>query len=126
VFAFAPPSLPRATSVPSRAPSPKAPQERLAPADADPLEGVPLQALAACVTDQREEALKQQLLAAVTTQEECTSDSGRYRFVGTRNQNAFLMWIQPAAGAPPGDRCAELERALACLRRQGAPGGNAR
>lgn len=108
--------------MPRRAAVPAAPSEPLSAGNADHLEGVPLQALAACVSDQKEEALKQQVLAAVTTQEECVSEAGRYRFVETRNQNAFLMWIQRAAGAAPGDRCAELERALACLRRAAREG----
>jgi hypothetical protein len=90
------------------------------------LAGVPLESLAACVSDRREEALKRQVLAAVTAQEECASEAGRYRFLETRNQNAFLIRIQRAAGTSPGDRCAELENALACLRGRAGGEGDAR
>jgi hypothetical protein len=80
------------------------------------LRGVPLGSLAACRTDRLEDDLKQQVLAAVRNREECASAAGRYRFVETKNLNAFLMWIERAPGRAEGDRCAELSHALACLR----------
>ena len=80
------------------------------------LRGVPLGSLAACRTDRLEDDLKQKVLAAVRNREECASAAGRYRFVETKNLNAFLMWIERAPGRAEGDRCAELSHALACLR----------
>jgi hypothetical protein len=81
------------------------------------LRGVPLASLAACRSDQLEDSLKRKLLAAVTTQEECVSAAGRYRFVETKNLNAFLMWIERAPGRSEADRCAELSLAIECLKR---------
>jgi hypothetical protein len=80
------------------------------------LRGVPLGSLAACRTDRLEDDLKQRVLAAVRNREECESAAGRYRFVETKNLNAFLMWIERAPGRAEGDRCAELSYALSCLR----------
>ncbi|MFI5315299.1 MAG: hypothetical protein ACHQ6T_06345 [Myxococcota bacterium] len=80
------------------------------------LRGVPLGSLAACRTDRLEDDLKQRVLAAVRNREECASAAGRYRFVETKNLNAFLMWIERAPGRAEGDRCAELSNALSCLR----------
>jgi hypothetical protein len=80
------------------------------------LRGVPLGSLAACRTDRLEDDLKQKVLAAVRNREECASAAGRYRFVETKNLNAFLMWIERAPGRAEGDRCAELSYALSCLR----------
>jgi len=82
------------------------------------LSGVPLGELSACVTDQEEDRLKQAVVAAVKTQSECVSSKGTYRFVETKNLNAFLMWIDRAATRRVEDRCAELRYALECL--QGA------
>ncbi len=79
------------------------------------LRGVPLGSLAACVSDREEEALKQRLIAAVTTQSECTSEAGRYRFLETRNLNAFLMTVERAASRAEADRCTELAYALDCV-----------
>ncbi len=79
------------------------------------LSGVPLAELASCVTDREEARLKQRVLAAVTSQEKCASPAGSYRFVETKNLNAFLMWIERAPGQPGGDRCVALRNALACL-----------
>ena len=81
------------------------------------LAGVPLASLAACVSDAEEDALKRRLLAAVTTQRECVSRAGTYRFVETKNLNAFLMTIERAAGRPVADRCEELQYALTCVQR---------
>jgi len=79
------------------------------------LAGVPLGSLASCVSDRLEDALKQKVMAAVTTGQECTNEAGRYRFLQTRNLNAFLMWIERAPTRDTGDRCDELQRALDCL-----------
>jgi hypothetical protein len=57
-------------------------------------------------------------MSAVTTQRECISAAGRYRFVETKNLNAFLMWIERAPSRVEADRCVELGLALDCLRRQ--------
>jgi hypothetical protein len=81
------------------------------------LAGVPLASLAACVSDREEDALKRRLVAAVTTQSECVSRAGTYRFVETKNLNAFLMTIDRASGRREGDRCVELEYALECVSR---------
>lgn len=77
--------------------------------------GVPLGELAACVQDRDEDRLKQAVVAAVTTQQECISSKGTYRFVETKNLNAFLMWIDRAPSRPIEDRCVELSYALECL-----------
>jgi hypothetical protein len=79
------------------------------------LSGVPLGQLSACVTDQEEDRLKQAVVAAVKTQSECVSSKGTYRFVETKNLNAFLMWIDRAPSRRVEDRCAELRYALECL-----------
>jgi hypothetical protein len=79
------------------------------------LRGVPLGSLAACRSDRLEDDLKQKVLAAVRNREECESAAGHYRFVETKNLNAFLMWIERAPGRAEGDRCAELSFALKCL-----------
>lgn len=82
------------------------------------LSGVPLGELSACVTDREEDRLKQAVVAAVKAQSECVSSKGTYRFVETKNLNAFLMWIDRAPSRRVEDRCAELRYALECL--QGA------
>ena len=85
------------------------------------LAGVPLASLAACVSDGEEDALKRKLLAAVTTQRECASPAGTYRFVETKNLNAFLMTIERAPGRSVADRCVELRHALECANRWTLP-----
>jgi hypothetical protein len=82
------------------------------------IRGVPLDSLAACVSDADEERWKRRVLAAVGSRESCSSRAGSYRFVETKNLNAFLMWIERASDRPAGDRCEELGLALECL----APG----
>jgi len=77
--------------------------------------GVPLGDLAACLSDREEDRLKQAVVAAVTTQEECVSKKGTYRFIETKNLNAFLMWIDRAPARAVSDRCVELGFALECL-----------
>lgn len=77
--------------------------------------GVPLGDLAACVSDREEDRLKQAIVATVKTQKECVSRKGTYRFVETRNLNAFLMWIDRAPSRAVEDRCTELLFALECL-----------
>lgn len=80
------------------------------------VDGVPLGDLSACVSDREEDRLKQAVVAAVKTQKECVSRMGTYRFVETKNLNAFLMWIDQAGGRAVGDRCGELQYALECLK----------
>jgi hypothetical protein len=83
------------------------------------VEGVPLGDLAACVTDREEDRLKQAVVAAVKTQQECVSRKGTYRFIETKNLNAFLMWIDRAPSRAVEDRCSELRYALECLQSAG-------
>jgi hypothetical protein len=87
------------------------------------LEGVTLGSLASCVSDREEDALKQRLLVAVGSTRECVSAAGRYRFVETRNLNAFLMWIERAPHRSESDRCVELSLALECLKRSSLVAG---
>ncbi|MCP4905284.1 MAG: hypothetical protein GY910_09915 [bacterium] len=96
----------RSSSAPSIAPS----------GDRPGVAGVPLGELAACVSDREEDRLKQAVAAAVKTQEKCVSRKGTYRFVETKNLNAFLMWIDRAPSRTVEDRCTELHYALECLR----------
>lgn len=79
------------------------------------VDGVPLGDLNSCVTDREEDRLKQAVVAAVKMQKECVSRMGTYRFVETKNLNAFLMWIDQAGSRAVGDRCDELRYALECL-----------
>ena len=83
------------------------------------LAGVPLGSLAACDSDRREDALKQRLIAAVKTQRECTSEAGVYRFLETRNLNAFLMTIERRGSRGVADRCTELTHAIECVKSAG-------
>ena len=108
-----PSSAPELASRAGRA-APDAP--RGVPSERPGVAGVPLGDLAACVSDREEDRLKQAVVAAVTTQKECVSRKGTYRFVETKNLNAFLMWIDRAPGRPVSDRCVELGYALECLR----------
>lgn len=120
-------------SIPDPSPSPSVPgrqQVRTARSASDDsrrrrtkgnsLKGVPLGSLATCISDRREDQLKQRVIAAVTAREECVSGAGRYRFLETRNLNAFLMYVERSGTRQVGDRCAELQLALDCLRGQGA------
>lgn len=79
------------------------------------LAAVPLGSLAACASDREEDERKLDLLAAVKGRTECRSRAGRYRFVETKNLNAFLMWIERAPSRVAVDRCVELRLALECL-----------
>jgi hypothetical protein len=79
------------------------------------LQGVPLGSLASCRSDREEDLLKQRVLAAVRNREACTSSAGTYRFVETKNLNAFSMFIDRSASRGASDRCVELTNALACL-----------
>jgi hypothetical protein len=108
----------RGTGAPTRERVAEAPLPS-APGRAEPnqkLRGVPLSSMAACRSDQREDALKLQVIAAVRNRKECSSDAGTYRFVETKNLNAFLLWIERAPGRPAVDRCGELGFALTCLK----------
>lgn len=81
----------------------------------DRLEGVALSSLAACRTDREEEKLKIQVMAALASRKDCSSDAGRYRFIETKNLNAFLMLIERAPSRSQADRCVELRLTLECL-----------
>jgi len=85
--------------------------------DEPKLRGVALASLASCVSDRDEDALKQQLVALLGEPAECVSTAGRYRFVETRNLNAFLLWVERAPARPAADRCVELTHALDCVRK---------
>jgi hypothetical protein len=82
------------------------------------LAGIALGSLAACVSDRREDELKLRVMAERGGAGECSSAAGRYRFVETRNLNAFLMWVERAPTRREADRCAELSFALDCLARR--------
>jgi hypothetical protein len=92
-----------------------APQRATGSAQNENLAAVPLGSLAACATDREEDERKMALLTAVRGRTECSSAAGRYRFVETKNLNAFLMWIERAPGRATVDRCIELRLALECL-----------
>ena len=77
---------------------------------------LPLSALAACVSDREEDALKLEVVAEVRGARQCASAAGRYDFVETKNLNAFLMRIGRAPTRRKTDRCIELRLALECLR----------
>lgn len=81
------------------------------------LVGVPLGSLASCVTDRAEDQLKRRVIARLAGPSHCESPAGRFRFVETKNLNAFLMWIERSASRGEADRCGELELALDCLRK---------
>ena len=76
---------------------------------------MPLSALDACVSDRAEDELKLSVVAALDSRDRCVSSAGRYRFVETKNLNAFLMWIERAPTRQHADRCIELQLALECL-----------
>ena len=116
------------------APSPAERVERRAPSgprreprrDDDALKGVALGSLAACMSDREEDELKLEVVSATSGRSHCASRAGRYRFVETKNLNAFLMWIERAPSRKQADRCVELRLALECLRGAGRQGGDRR
>ena len=71
-----------------------------------------LGSLAACVSDREEDALKLEVMKAAGTRTSCSSRAGNYRFVETKNLNAFLMWIERNPSRKAADRCIELKLAL--------------
>ncbi len=79
------------------------------------LAGVPLEALAPCESLAREDELKQALLRDVVVGGECAGRDGTYSFIETRNVNAFSMGVREPSGRALGNRCEELERAIACV-----------
>jgi hypothetical protein len=91
------------------------PQRNSGSGQGENLAAVPLGSLAACATDREEDERKMAVLGAVRGRTECSSPAGRYRFVETKNLNAFLMWIERAPNRPAVDRCVELRLALECL-----------
>lgn len=91
------------------------PQRSAGGGQGENLAGVPLGSLAACATDREEDERKMAVLSAVRGRTECSSAAGRYRFVETKNLNAFLMWIERAPSRRAADRCVELRLALECL-----------
>lgn len=98
---------------PSGLPRPAAPSRSSAPKVR--LAGVALGSLSACLSEDREQALRQRLLSAIGSRTECSSEAGRWRFLQTRNLNSFLVWVERAAERRAGDRCEELGYAIACV-----------
>jgi hypothetical protein len=90
-------------------------EETAAPAPKQAFQGVPLGSLAACVSDREEDGLKLEVMKAAGARTSCTSRAGNYRFVETKNLNAFLMWIERNPSRKAADRCIELKLALECL-----------
>jgi hypothetical protein len=82
------------------------------------LAGVPLESLAPCESLAREDELKQTLLRDVVAGRECADRDGTYRFIETRNVNAFSMGVRETSSRALGNRCEELERAIACVDNQ--------
>jgi hypothetical protein len=82
------------------------------------IDGVPLETLAACRSREREDALKQQLMLAVTNGSLCSAAGGNYRFLETKNLNAFLMRVARDSERELGNRCDELMRAQMCVEAQ--------
>ena len=83
---------------------------------------VPLDELPACSPPERQDELKKRILLATAAQRarECSHPDGQYRFLETRNLNAFLMWSRThpesaSAQQPARDVCDVLMRALVCL-----------
>jgi hypothetical protein len=105
----------RAPAVVARAPAPTPSADR---AQRDRVAGVSLASLASCVSDREEDRLKRRVIAALVGRSQCESSAGRFRFVETKNLNAFLMWTERAASRRQADRCGELELALGCLRKR--------
>jgi hypothetical protein len=89
--------------------------ETVAPAPSRSFQGVPLGSLAACVSDREEDSLKLSVMATAGTRSSCSSRAGSYRFIETKNLNAFLMWIERNPERKAADRCIELRLALECL-----------
>jgi hypothetical protein len=117
----APPARYADAAAPSPAPTPvhvartAARGETVAPAPSHSLQGVPLGSLAACVSDREEDSLKLSVMATAGTRSSCSSRAGSYRFIETKNLNAFLMWIERSPERKAADRCIELRLALECL-----------
>ena len=103
------------TSASSAGRAERAALKRAAGTQNDNLAAVPLGSLASCATDREEDQRKLAVLSAVRGRTECRSSAGRYRFVETKNLNAFLMWIERAPNRVAVDRCVELRLALECL-----------
>jgi len=80
--------------------------------------GVPLEALAPCESLAREDELKLVLLRGVSAGNQCSGEDGTYRFIETRNVNAFSMGVREPSARALGNRCEELERAIACVENQ--------
>lgn len=83
---------------------------------------VPLDELPDCSPPGRQDELKKQILlaAAALPQRQCSHQAGEYRFLETRNLNAFLMWSRNNPDSSSGQRaardvCDVLARAIQCL-----------
>ncbi|MEM9176334.1 MAG: hypothetical protein AAGC67_13990 [Myxococcota bacterium] len=87
-------------------------------------EAVPLEDLPDCQPAGRQDQLKRRILRVAAGRPTCRHAEGVYRFLETRNLNAFLMGARhpdATSGAlrGPRDACEVLERALRCL--EGTP-----
>lgn len=87
-------------------------------------DAVPLEDLPDCHPAGRQDALKRRILLAAADRPTCTHAEGAYRFLETRNLNAFLMGARThdtptRTTSGPRNACEVLERALRCL--EGTP-----
>ena len=87
-------------------------------------EAVPLEDLPDCHPAGRQDELKRRIMLAAADRPTCTHGEGAYRFLETRNLNAFLMGARnhdtpKRATSGPRNACEVLERALRCL--EGTP-----
>jgi hypothetical protein len=88
--------------------------EALQPAPKQAFQGAARLARGLCL-DREEDGLKLQVMKAAVNRTSCSSRAGNYRFVETKNLNAFLMWIERNPSRKAADRCIELKLALECL-----------
>jgi len=102
-------------AAPARVARTAARDESTSSAPSRSFQGVPLGSLAACVSDREEDSLKLSVMATAGARSSCSSRAGSYRFIETKNLNAFLMWIERSPQRKAADRCIELRLALECL-----------
>lgn len=113
-----------AVAAPTRAAAEAVRKAALEQLQAEGWEAVPLADLPDCRPAGRQDVLKRQIMRAAAGRPSCTHDAGAYRFLETRNLNAFLMGARnhdttTQARSGPRNACEVLERALRCL--EGTP-----
>jgi len=121
--AFAERALP-AVATPTSAAARAVREAALDQLHAEGWEAVPLEDLPDCQPAGRQDALKRRILLAAAERPTCTHAEGAYRFLETRNLNAFLMGFRTVdtptrTTSGPRNACEVLERALRCL--EGTP-----